>query len=100
VWVVPAWAWRGGRVLGALTLGVIAGVFLSALSFADSGLWLSSLIVLVILTPFYAILMGRRMRKFWPGANDVAGADRVAVVRAARRGERIGDAALAPAVVD
>jgi hypothetical protein len=98
--VVPAWLWRPGALLRAVILGLIAGILLSALSFADSGIWLSSLIVLVILTPFYAILMGRRMRKFWAGANELTGPDRVAVARAARRGEKVGDARLAPAVND
>jgi hypothetical protein len=98
--VVPAWVWRGGKVLRAVTLGLIAGILLSALSFADSGIWLSSLVALVILVPFYAILMGRRMRKFWPGADDLTGAQRVKVAGAARRGENIGDARLAPAVAD
>jgi hypothetical protein len=98
--VVPAYLWRLGPVLRATTLGLIAGIVLSALSFADSGLWLSSVAVLVILPPFYAILMGRRMRRFWPGANGLSGADRVAVARAARRGEKIADARLAPAVID
>jgi hypothetical protein len=98
--VVPAWVWRGGPVLRALTVGLIAGIFLSALSFADSGLWLGSLIVFVILTLLYAILMARRMRRFWPGAKQLTGADRVAVACAARRGENIGDARLAPAVIE
>lgn len=97
--VVPAWVWRGGPFLRAATLGLIAGVLLSALSFADSGLWLSSLIALVVLIPLYGILMARRMRRFWPGAKELTGADRVAVARAARRGEEIGDARLAPAVI-
>jgi hypothetical protein len=98
--VVPAWVWRGGPSLRAATLGLVAGIFLSALSYADSGLLLSSLVVLLILTPFYGILMARRMRRFWPGAEELTGADRVAVARAARRGESIGDARLAPAVIE
>jgi hypothetical protein len=98
--VVPAWVWRAGPILRAVLLGLTAGILLSALSFADSGQWLSSLIVFAILTPFYAILMARRMRRFWPGSKELSGADRVAVARAARRGESIGDARLAPAVIE
>jgi len=39
------------------------------------------------------------MSKCWPGAKDLSGADRVAVVRAARSGRDIGDPRLAPGVV-
>jgi hypothetical protein len=96
--VVPAWVWRYGPVLRGVTLGLIAGIFLSALSFADSGIWLSAVVVFAILTPFYGVLLARRMRRYWPQAKELTGAQRVAVARAARRGEDIGDARLAPAV--
>jgi hypothetical protein len=43
--------------------------------------------------------MARRMARSWPGARALTGAQRVAVVAATRRGDRIGDDALAPAVV-
>jgi hypothetical protein len=98
--VVPAWVWRGGRIFRAVTIGLTAGIFFGALAFADSGLWLSGLVVLVILTPVYGIMMARRMSRFWPGAKELKGADRVAVARAARRGRAIGAPRLAPAVID
>lgn len=97
--VVPAWIWRYRPVLRAGILGLVAGIFLAALAFADSGLWLGAVVVFVVLTLSYGILMGRRMAKYWPGAKELAGADRVAVVRAARRGEKIGEPRLAPAVI-
>jgi hypothetical protein len=40
------------------------------------------------------------MARYWPGAKQLSGGERVTVVRAARRGERIGDSRLAQAVVD
>ena len=40
------------------------------------------------------------MARYWPGAKQLSGQDRVTVVRAARRGERIGDPRLTQAVVD
>jgi hypothetical protein len=83
-----------------VTIGLTAGTFFGALAFADSGLWVSGLAVLVILTPVYGIMMARRMGRFWPAAKQLKGADRVAVARAARRGETIGAARLAPAVID
>ena len=48
----------------------------------------------------FGIVMARRMARYWPGAKRLSGAERVTVVRVARRGERIGDARLAQAVVD
>lgn len=36
----------------------------------------------------------------WPAANELSGTDRRAVVRAVRRGRNIGEARLAPAVID
>lgn len=42
----------------------------------------------------YGIWMARRMKRYWPGADGLSGAERVTVVRAARRGERITDARL------
>jgi hypothetical protein len=61
---------------------------------------LAGVIVFVILSTFYGIWMGRRMARYWPGAKALSGEERVTVVRTARRGERIGDARLAQAVID
>ena len=66
----------------------------------DSGLLLSAVIVLVIVGVAYGIWMSRRMARYWPGAKQLSGEDRVTVDRTARRGERIDDARLAQAVVD
>jgi hypothetical protein len=64
-----------GAILAGLFFGLVLGLFLGA---------------------FMALWMGRS----WPGAKALNSADRVAVVRASRRGEEIGDARLAPAVID
>jgi hypothetical protein len=61
---------------------------------------LSGVIVLVVVGAFYGIWMARRMARYWPGAKQLSGDERVTVVRAARRGERIDNARLAQAVVD
>jgi hypothetical protein len=83
-----------------LTVGLGVGLFLSALAWLDSGMLLAGVIVFVILSTFYGIWMGRRMARYWPGAKALSGEERVTVVRTARRGERIGDARLAQAVID
>ena len=97
---VPAFVWRGGRVHRALTVGFGVAVPLAALAWLDSGMWLSAVLVLVILAIFCGIFMPRRMARYWPGAEKLSGEERVTVVRAARHGERIGDARLAQSVID
>jgi hypothetical protein len=97
---VPAFVWRGGFLRRALTIGAAVGIFLGALAWIDSGFLLSGVIVLVIVGVFYGIWMPRRMARYWPGAKQLTGDERVTVVRTARRGERIGDARLAQAVID
>jgi O-antigen/teichoic acid export membrane protein len=83
-----------------VTVGGALGIALAALAWIDSGFLLSAVIVLVITGVFYGIWMHRRMVRYWPGARDLSGEERVAVARAARRGERIRDAGLAQAVID
>ena len=97
---VPAVVWRGGFFRRALIIGGTFGVCLGAMAWLDSGFLLSGVIVLVIMGVFYGIWMPRRMARFWPGAKDLTGAERVAVAHAARRGEPIGDPRLAQPVID
>jgi hypothetical protein len=97
---VPAFVWRGGAFRRALTLGVAIGIFLAALAWIDSGMLMAGVIAFVITAVVYGIVMRRRMARYWPGAKQLSGDDRVTVVRAARRGEGIDDARLAQAVID
>jgi len=97
---VPAFAWRGGFGYRALILGTAAGVFFGALAWLDSGLWPAGLCVLVILGLAFGIVMPRRMNRYWPGAADLDGPDRVVVVRAARRGQLVADPRLAGPLAD
>ncbi|MGW7403003.1 hypothetical protein ACWGI9_04540 [Streptomyces sp. NPDC054833] len=53
----------------------------------------------LVLAVFYGPMMARRTGRVWPGAEEPSRAERAAVVRSTRRGEDIGDAHLAPAVV-
>jgi hypothetical protein len=70
------------------------------MTWLDSGFLLGGVIVLVVIGVFYGIWMPRRMARFWPGAKDLSGDERVAVADAARRGERISDPGLAQPVID
>ncbi|HEX9834371.1 MAG TPA: hypothetical protein VGA66_15065 [Mycobacterium sp.] len=97
---IPAVVWRGGSAVRALTLGGAVGLSVGALAWLDSGFLISGVIVLVIVGTFYGVWMARRMARYWPGAKDLSGEQRVAVVRAVRRGEPIDDARLSQPVVE
>ena len=97
---VPAFAWRGGSVRSAVTVGGAVGIVLGTMAWIDSGMLLGGVIAMIITGVVYGIWVARRMKRFWPGAKDLTGAQRVAVVSAARRGDRIGDARLARPVID
>jgi hypothetical protein len=97
---VPAFVWRGGALRRALIIGGPVGIALATMAWLDSGFLLSGVIVFVIIGVFYGIWMPRRMARYWPGAKQLSGDDRVTVVRTVRHGERIGDARLARAVID
>jgi len=97
---VPAFVWRGGFFCRALIIGACLGIILGAMAWVDSGMLLAGILTVFITGVIYGIWIPRRMARYWPGAKDLSGEDRVTVARTARRGERIGDPQLAPAVVD
>ena len=96
---VPAWVWRRGSVSRALTIGGSVGVFLGAMALLDSGIRLVAAVVFVIGVG-YGIWIAGRLARYWPEARELTGAERVTVVRAARRGEPVRDSRLARSVVD
>jgi hypothetical protein len=83
-----------------LTVGGALGIGLGVMAWIDSGFLLGGVITFVITGVFYGIWMHRRMARYWPGAKDLTGEERVTVARTARRGEHIADARLAQAVID
>jgi hypothetical protein len=97
---VPAFVWRGGFFRRALILGGALGIVLGAMAWIDSGLLLGGILAVFITGLIYGIWIPRRMARYWPGAKQLSGEDRVTVARTARRGERIGDSRLAQAVID
>jgi hypothetical protein len=81
-------------------VGLAVGIFFGAIAFAESGS-VAALVAPIVFGPLiFGIPVARRMAKFWPSAASLRGADRVAVVRAARSGHNIGKAQLAQAVID
>ena len=83
-----------------VSVGLAVGVFFGVLGFAESGS-VPALVALVAFGPLvFGIPTARRMARFWPGAKMLSGEDRVAVVRATRRGHNIGETRLAHAVLE
>jgi hypothetical protein len=98
VLTIPAAVWRGGAVRRGVTIGGCVGLFFGALAWLDSGMLLAGVIVLVVLGVGAGLWMPRRMVRYWPESRVLNGAQRVAVVGAARRGHPVGDRTLGPAV--
>ncbi|MHC9292737.1 hypothetical protein ACRCUN_09715 [Mycobacterium sp. LTG2003] len=97
---IPAFVWRGGFVYRALITGLSVGLCLGVLAWLDSGFFLAGALVFVIVGLFYGTWMPLRMARYWPMAKHIDGAQRVALVGAARRGDRIDDPRLVDAAVD
>jgi len=93
--------WGGGRLQMALWLGLPASALFGLIEFLSG--WASPIGAVAWAIWFallYGVLMTRRLRRDWRGAYDLPPRDRVAVLRAVRRGEDVGEPRLAPAVVD
>jgi hypothetical protein len=97
---IPAWVWRFGLIVRALIAGLALGVFVGLLAWIGSDSAAPALVVCVFVTLVHGAFMARWMSKYWPGAKDLSGPDRVALVRAARSGRGIGDPRLAHGVIE
>jgi hypothetical protein len=97
---VPAWAWRFGVLVRALMVTAAFGGVVGLLALFGSNLWIAGVAAFVCVIVIYTPFVGRRMIKLWPGAKDLSGSDRVAVVAAARTGADVGDSRLARGVID
>jgi hypothetical protein len=86
---IPAFVWRPGALGRALLIGSGMGLCVGALAWLDSGVAAVGLVVMVAVGMFYGVWMTRRMARYWPEARELGGAERVAVARAVRRGERV-----------
>lgn len=97
---IPAPVWRGDSAVRALTVGPVVGLCLGGLAWLDSGFWLSGIAVFVVVGTLYGVVMARRMARYWPGARDLTGEQRVAVAQAVRRGAEVDGARLSQPVID
>ncbi|MFJ9709860.1 hypothetical protein [Streptomyces sp. NPDC101234] len=98
--LVPGRLWRWGPVGRAAGAGLGAGVLFGAFVLVESAAWAGAVVVFVVLGVYYGIRVARRMDRLRPAARDMKGADRAAVVHAARGGGTVADPRLVPAVVE
>lgn len=91
--------WRG-RLHAALWFGVPAGALFGLIEFADSGSPARGVLGAIWFGLFFGAWMARWVWRSWRGAKDLPPGDRVAVVRAVRRGDGVGEPRLAPMVID
>jgi len=98
--IVPAFVWRGGALRRGVTVAIGVGLLFGVQAWLDSGMVIGFAVAFVLVGTGGGIWTARRMSKYWPGAKQLTGAQRVAVATAVRNGEGIGDEALAPAVLD
>ena len=96
--MVPAIVWRGGVLRRVLMSGVCGGLFFGVLAWLDSGMLIAGAVVFVVMGAGAGVWTAHRMARYWPGSMELSGAQRQAVVAAARRGDRIGGVGLASAV--
>jgi hypothetical protein len=100
VWRLSEKAWGGGRLQMALWIGVPAGGFFGLILFlSDSASPIGAVAEGIWFALIFGAWMTRLQRRAWGGADDLPPRDRVAVLRAVRRGED-GEPRLAPAIVD
>lgn len=96
---VPATGWPAVRSRASADR-CDGGLFFGALALLDSGMLLARGVVFVVTGAFVGVWTVRRMNRYWSGADELSPADRVTVVRAARRGYPVGDPGLARGVLD
>ena len=97
---MPAALWRGGAAYRGVIAGACLGLFFGVLAWLDAGMVAAGVAVLVVLGVGCGVWIPLRAARYWPGAQELTGTQRSAVVTAARRGQRIDDVTLAPAVGD
>lgn len=92
--------WAGGPVRAALHIGIPAGFGFGLLQFAIDGSVAGAVFGGVFFAVFFGGTMALIARRRWSGSGRLAPDDRVAVARAVRRGDDVGDDRLVEAVID
>jgi hypothetical protein len=99
VLAAPSVLWRWNAAGRALVAGMLIGVALGVLAWLDSGTALAAAVVFLVTGGLSGVVTAHRMARDWPQAASLSRGDRVAVVRAVRRGEPLPDAALVEAAL-
>jgi len=88
-----------GQLSPALRTGVVAGAVLGLIHFALGGSTIDAIVQGIGFGLFFGLMTAFRMRRGWPGSEQLQAADRAQVSGIVQRGDEVEDARLAPAVL-
>ena len=97
--MLSEWLWTGGRLRTAVTFGIPFGLVIGSSALAYSGSVTQAVIDVLIAGPMFGGFMAVIWWRGWPRGGQLPPADRVAVLRAVQRGERVSDPRLIPEVL-
>jgi hypothetical protein len=97
--VLSEWLWTGGRLRTAVTFGIPFGLVIGSEVWVFSGSVLQTVADVLLCGTMFGGFMAVRMWRGWPRGGQLPPADRVAVLRAIQRGERVSDPWLTPEVL-
>jgi hypothetical protein len=97
--VVSEWLWTGGRLRAAVTFGLPFGLVIGSSAWVFSGSVIQAVVDVLLGGAMFGGFMAVVMWRGWPRGEQLPPADRVAVLRAVQRGERVSDPRLIPEVL-
>ncbi len=97
--VVWEWLWGGGRLRAIVALGLPFGLVLGGWMWAALGSAAQAVGTGLVSGVLYGSFMAVYRWHVWPRGGQLSSSDRVAVMRAVQRGERVLDPRLAPEVL-
>jgi hypothetical protein len=97
--VISEWLWAGGRLRTAVTFGIPFGLVIGTEVWVFSGSVIQAVIDVPLAGAMSGGFMAVMMWRGWPRGGKLPPADRVAVLRAVQRGERVSDPRLVPEVL-
>jgi hypothetical protein len=96
--VVSEWVWGGGWLRVAVTFGLPFGLLIGAMEWVVVGA-AAGISGMLIESVTFGVCMAVIFRRAWPRGWQLPASDRVAVIRAVHRGERVADPRLIPEVL-
>jgi len=96
--VVSEWPWGDGWLRVAVTFGLPFGLLIGAVEWVAVGA-VAGISVMLLDSVTFGVCMAVILRRAWPRGWQLPASDRVAVIRAVHRGERVADPRLIPEVL-